>query len=98
MKVGIKAGVMSVAMIAGLLAGGCQQEKKTETAASNASAQPASMGVLNSKCPLMPDHPIDQAVTVAYGEGKVAFCCKGCIPQWNKLTDEQKAARLAKSK
>jgi hypothetical protein len=85
----------AIALASLALVGGCKSNaKKTETA----SASPASMGMLNTKCPLMPDHPIDPTVTTAYGEGKVGFCCKGCVPQWNKLTDEQKAARLAKSK
>jgi hypothetical protein len=26
---------------------------------------------------------------------KVGFCCDGCPPAWDKLTDEQKTAKLA---
>jgi len=63
-----------------------------------ASQNAANMGVLNSKCPIMPDHPVDPAVIVGHGQGKVAFCCKGCIGKWNGLTDSQKADMLAKAK
>lgn len=79
-----------------LLAFGCQT--KTTTAKAEPAQAQASMGLLNSKCPLMPSHPIDKSVTVDYSGGKVGLCCKGCIKGWNALSDEQKATALAKSK
>lgn len=41
--------------------------------------------------------PIDEAVTVQWDGKTVAFCCADCIPAWNKLSDEEKAAKLAES-
>jgi hypothetical protein len=58
----------------------------------------ASMGLANSKCPMMPQDPIDPKVTVKYKGEKVAFCCPGCIGEWNSLSDADKDARLAKSR
>jgi hypothetical protein len=74
--------------VASLLTG-CQTAK---------SSSHANAGHVNSRCPLMPEHPIDKSVTVDYKGQKVAFCCDGCISEWDRLSDAQKDARLAKSK
>ncbi len=69
----------------------CNSSQKTQ-------ADTASMGAMNTKCPIMPDHKIDPAVTTDYKGGKVAFCCKGCIPKWNAATDADKAKMADKAK
>lgn len=38
----------------------------------------------------------DPKITVDYKGGKVAFCCKDCIPEWNALSDAEKAAKLGR--
>jgi hypothetical protein len=54
---------------------------------------------VNGTCPIM-GNPIDPAkVPVSltrdfYGQ-KVGFCCDDCPPAWDKLTGEQKTAKLA---
>lgn len=54
---------------------------------------------LNTVCPIMgskidPDN-VPANLTRDYKGGKVAFCCGGCPPAWDKLSDEEKAAKLA---
>jgi hypothetical protein len=56
-----------------------------------------SMGIVNTKCPIMAEDALDPAVTVNYNGKKVAFCCAGCINKWNAMTDAQKAEKLAKA-
>ena len=95
--------IVSMALVAGIttagmVLGGCASNKAEGTANAAGAANVASAGLLNSKCPLMPDHPIDPDVTVAFEGGKVAFCCAGCIPEWEQMSMAQKKARLAKSK
>ncbi len=56
----------------------------------------------NTKCPIM-GTPIDPAkvtesLTRDYKGQKVAFCCAMCPPQWDKLTDAQKDAKLLAAK
>jgi hypothetical protein len=60
----------------------------------------ASAGMVNSRCPMMPDHPLGgkKMVTTAYNGKTVGFCCAGCVPEWNKLSDAEKQARLVASK
>ena len=52
----------------------------------------------NTRCPIM-GNKIDPAkVTIAltrsFNGQKVAFCCAGCLPQWDKMADSQKSAKL----
>ena len=54
--------------------------------------------IVNTRCPIM-GSKIDPAnvpanLTRAFGGGKVGFCCPGCPAMWDKLTDEQKTAKL----
>ncbi|MDX2131470.1 MAG: hypothetical protein SFY69_05420 [Planctomycetota bacterium] len=68
------------------------------TASKSGSQSRASAGMVNSKCPMVPDHPIKPGVTTTYKGNTVGFCCNGCIPEWNSLSDAQRDALLAKAK
>jgi hypothetical protein len=55
---------------------------------------------VNDRCPILgspidPDHVPANLIRDYKGQ-KVAFCCAGCPAQWDKLTDAQKQAKLAK--
>lgn len=65
----------------------------TDTYSSSASAVSEPM-LLNETCPLM-GMDVDPAITSAYGDGAVGFCCAGCKKKWDTFSDEEKAARLA---
>lgn len=56
----------------------------------------------NAVCPIMgsPINPerVTKELTREYKGQKVAFCCAGCPATWDKLTDLQKQAKLAKAK
>jgi len=53
---------------------------------------------LNTRCPMMGKEIIPAKVTPAltrtYKGQKIAFCCAGCLPQWDALSAIQKAAKL----
>lgn len=55
----------------------------------------------NTRCPIMgsPINPdkVSKDLIRDYKGQKVAFCCQGCPQQWDKLSDTQKAAKLAKA-
>ena len=57
---------------------------------------------VNSKCPIWgtPIEPdkVTKDLIRDYKDQKVAFCCKECPPVWDKLTDAEKDAKLAKAK
>jgi len=55
---------------------------------------------INTTCPIM-GSPVNLAKVPSnlvrdYEGQKVAFCCPGCPAQWDKLSDSQKRAKLAK--
>jgi len=88
--------VSSLAILA-ILASGCQ--KKTEEAAPGAAVAAT---FANAACPMMDANTIDpKKVTpnlIRDHKGKkVAFCCRGCPAKWDKLSDAEKDAKLAKA-
>ncbi|MHC4582366.1 MAG: hypothetical protein ACYS14_12995 [Planctomycetota bacterium] len=56
----------------------------------------------NNLCPIMgaPINPerVTKNLTRDYRGQKIAFCCAGCPATWDKLSDTQKLAKLAKAK
>ena len=56
-------------------------------------SDPAASGIINEKCPIM-GKDVDAAFTVEYEGKKVAFCCEDCIPDWNALSEAEKASKL----
>ena len=58
------------------------------------------VAVVNSKCPIMPTRAVDPEKVPAnlvrtFKGRKVGFCCSGCPPKWDELTDEQREQKLA---
>lgn len=59
-----------------------------------------SLAVANARCPIM-GRTLDPAkvparLTREYQGKTVGFCCGGCPGAWDRLSDEQKQAKLAK--
>jgi hypothetical protein len=48
----------------------------------------------NEKCPIMGGKP-DPELVVQWEGKTIGFCCDGCPQKWEKLSDEEKAAKLA---
>jgi hypothetical protein len=54
--------------------------------------------IVNSKCPILgtkldPAKVPDSLIREYKGQ-KVGFCCDGCPPAWDKLSDAEKDAKL----
>jgi hypothetical protein len=54
--------------------------------------------VVNTKCPIMggkvdPDK-VPAKLTRTHKDRKVGFCCGGCLPKWDDLSDAEKDAKL----
>ena len=65
-------------------------------------AAPSKTAVVNATCPitggaLNPDD-VPGKLTRVYKGQKIGFCCDGCPEAWDKLTDAEKDAALAKVK
>ena len=85
-----------IVLLAALIATGCASDEGSPNTASRPTAAGAAGGSsapINTHCPVMPDHPIDPAVTVSYQGQSVGFCCDGCIAAWNGLSDAERSAK-----
>lgn len=58
----------------------------------------ANAGAVNARCPIEPEDPVNPGVYTMWKGQKVAFCCPGCIDEWDRKTEDQKAALLEKAK
>ena len=82
-----------------LFLGACASDTKTKsTTTTTTTKTKGSMGVMNSKCPMKGEAIDSDDPTTDYHGQKVAFCCKGCLAKFNKLTDAEKDAKLANAK
>ena len=62
-----------------------------------APADDGGQAAVNAVCPMMPSHEIDTTCTSEWNGQTIAFCCEGCVPKWEALSDEEKATKLAAS-
>jgi hypothetical protein len=77
-------------LAATLFLGACASSHTTKSA--------ASMGAVNSKCPMTGEAVDAESPMREYNGKKVAFCCKGCAGKYEALTAEQRAAKLTAAK
>ncbi len=56
--------------------------------------KPASMGIVNSKCPIVPSHTASDKTVVQHEGKQVGLCCAGCLSTWDKLSDAEKSAKV----
>ncbi len=70
--------------------------------AAPAAAPKAEAKVVNVRCPIkgtkMDQANVPPSLTRMFRGQKVGFCCAGCPTAWDKLTDAEKNAKLAKVK
>ena len=59
--------------------------------------RPAHAHIFDAVCALYASgDPVDPAAAVEYHGHKIGFCCNGCVGGWEKKTDEEKQAIVAK--
>lgn len=59
--------------------------------------KPGTIVTVNQYCAMVLEDPVDPSVVIDWKGQKVGLCCKGCIPKWEKLTEAEKDAALAKA-
>lgn len=85
MKKSFRIGLLAVSTVLTVGLGAC----------ASTTAPTANAGLLNAKCPMMPNCAKPLGVTTQYNAGLIGFCCGGCKAEWSQLDDETKAARFA---
>ena len=98
--------LLSVALIVVFAVGliGCKKPETTEKGG-GATTQPAAtqpvstVATVNAKCPLMGGKinpaKVSTDLVREFDGKKVGFCCAKCLPKWDKLSDDDKKAKLA---
>ncbi len=95
MRASVKVGM--VLTLAAVFACGCASSKTSEAQCEPAREGAAHAVAVNGACPIMPEDSTEHSTTlVEYKGQQVAFCCPGCVPKWNSMTDAQRDAALAK--
>ena len=51
----------------------------------------------NKNCPIMGHAVTADGGTLAWNGKTIGFCCEGCKPEFEKLSDEDKTAKLAEA-
>jgi hypothetical protein len=88
-RIGITAAA-AITLSTGLAA--CSSDQQASTASGSATQ----VAMVNATCPFTGEAN-DPAVTTQYKGKTVGFCCEGCVGKWNKLSDAEKAEKLAGS-
>ena len=52
---------------------------------------------VNTVCPIMGGKVTPKGGSTTWNGQMIGFCCDSCIPDWNELSDQQKAEKLAKA-
>lgn len=64
-------------------------------AAEQNQSEPAPTVVLaNTVCPIM-GGDVNEELTTNWNGKTIGFCCKECLPEWDKLSDDEKSDKLA---
>lgn len=87
-------GIMAISMVIG----GCAACDSCQDA-QGVKDESKTVAVVNSVCPIGED-PIDSkaveaSLTRNWRGKKVGFCCEGCLPVWDEMSDADKEKALA---
>lgn len=90
-----------LAALLALVAVGCSQPAtapapvtETEPVTDVPDTTVTEVALVNTVCPLKGE-PVDENVTVVWNGQTVGFCCEDCRDAWEKLTDDERAEKLA---
>lgn len=86
---------LALLALAGVLFTGCAAHSEETCKPGDLNAKPAA-GMANAVCPIGGEDATGSAVTTSYKGKTIALCCEGCKPKFDKMTDAQKDAALAK--
>jgi hypothetical protein len=93
--------MMMAALVTGaMIFGGCNGSKQMahEDEAQCKMVKPGSVTTANKMCVVMFDDPVNPATEpVVYKGQKYGLCCEGCRERWEKMTDAQKEANIARA-
>lgn len=61
----------------------------------DATSETTSTAAVNDHCPIMGGEVTAKGGSTEWNDKTIGFCCPGCEPKWEALSDEEKAQHLA---
>ncbi len=78
-----------------LVSNGCSQPQPVPDVSSvPVDTSPVTTIPVNTICPIMGGEVMPEGGSAIWKGTTVGFCCEGCAPKWEKLSEEDKAAKL----
>jgi len=81
-------------LVGAMILVGCNQSAPTDSA----ETADVSSKTANKVCPIMGGEVTAEGGTIEWNGKLIGFCCPGCEPKWEKLSDEEKSEKLAEAK
>lgn len=69
----------------------------SEATSETGSETPEAVSTDNSNCPIMGHAVTAEGGSIEWNGKTIGFCCEGCKPEFEKLSDEDKTAKLAEA-
>lgn len=89
---------LSVTVLLGIVAvAGCMSTKTTDSVSDSSPDTKAVAVATNANCPIMGGKVTDEGGRTEWDGMTVGFCCPDCVDDWNKLSDDDKATKLAEA-
>ncbi len=82
-----------LAILSTLVSAGCASSARTAQASSATENTPV---LANTKCPIMGNEVVAGGPSRQFKGVTIGFCCPGCDRKWDKKSDEERMALLAK--
>jgi hypothetical protein len=73
----------------------CHHAAKDEEEAVCRARKPGVIVSVNEYCPVQLADPVDPTIVREWKGQKVSFCCDGCLPAWEEMTEKQRDTALA---
>ncbi|QDT66644.1 HMG-box domain-containing protein [Calycomorphotria hydatis] len=89
--------VLGCNQVSSTAVGGIEPEGQTIASPPPSAAVEAATEPVNKHCPIMGGEVTANGGRVEWKGKTVGFCCPGCIPKWNALSDEEKEKKLAEA-
>ena len=102
MRSSFSSGWLFVPLLCAALLTGCNQSDSTGTSGNpdvqsgqTAGSTAVLVKTANTVCPLMGGDVTSDGGTAEWNGKLIGFCCPECVPEWEKLPEEEKAKKLA---
>lgn len=103
MRLGIQ--LLGLMLVASLIVGCGEGDKtgktdktdKTDKTAASTDGDGEALAFANANCPMMGGEVDTEGEFSVFNGKKIGYCCEGCKEGFEKLTDEEKQAKLAET-